>query len=267
MLSNEAQILMKVFLSYQETLGKKFLCPLKQIITDTNLSRYAIDKARYELLGKGILSESFSGIPRQKFYQLLLPADLLIAADNKYEEDYQCLLIAADNKAASKPTADNKYKADHVMNDTYAFSPVISHRNNLEVLRNKALKSEKESFSGNSESLAQKLLLREEYKKEEEDIREDIREEIHQPTLFETEPKKQSLKTFHITSGMREWARSNTPYIDIEAETEKFRDYYLARSSKIVDWTRAWYNWMRKATEFQSKRININPLKTKKVVI
>lgn len=53
---------------------------------------------------------------------------------------------------------------------------------------------------------------------------------------------------FQITEDLREWARTRCPMVNIEAETEKFRDHEY-RDPK-TDWKAAWRTWMRNVPDF-----------------
>ena len=47
-----------------------------------------------------------------------------------------------------------------------------------------------------------------------------------------------------------QWAKSERPDLDVSAEIENFRDYWLAKSGKDavkLDWTRTWRSWIRNA--------------------
>jgi hypothetical protein len=55
---------------------------------------------------------------------------------------------------------------------------------------------------------------------------------------------------FDVTDLMRAWAAKNVPGIDVDAQTEKFRDHHTAKGSAMKDWTAAWRNWMRNAPQF-----------------
>lgn len=52
--------------------------------------------------------------------------------------------------------------------------------------------------------------------------------------------------SFVITPELRQWAREKAPSVNIDAETEVFRDYTFATAR--TDWPGTWRNWMRKAT-------------------
>jgi hypothetical protein len=55
---------------------------------------------------------------------------------------------------------------------------------------------------------------------------------------------------FEITDPMRQWAAEKTPEIDLGLETEKFINYWVAKSGKDatkVDWTATWRNWILNA--------------------
>lgn len=51
---------------------------------------------------------------------------------------------------------------------------------------------------------------------------------------------------FHVTSEMRDWATLKFPSYDIDAETEKFENYWLGasgRNAAKMDWVATWRNW------------------------
>lgn len=52
---------------------------------------------------------------------------------------------------------------------------------------------------------------------------------------------------FEITEGMQAWAEDKTPGVDLQRETEKFKDYTF--KSSMTDWEGAWRNWIRRAHE------------------
>jgi hypothetical protein len=73
-------------------------------------------------------------------------------------------------------------------------------------------------------------------------------------------PRKRSGQThgtripddFAVTAEMVQWARDNTPHVDGRYETEKFQDYWNAKTGRDAtkrDWGGTWRNWMRKAEE------------------
>lgn len=49
------------------------------------------------------------------------------------------------------------------------------------------------------------------------------------------------------------------PMIDVDAEADRFRDYFLsmtgAKASK-ADWAATWRNWIRRASEFSPRKTN-----------
>lgn len=55
---------------------------------------------------------------------------------------------------------------------------------------------------------------------------------------------------FTITDKMRAWADKKVPRVDIDEETEKFVDYWLAHGRKMASWEATWRNWMRRAPKF-----------------
>lgn len=51
---------------------------------------------------------------------------------------------------------------------------------------------------------------------------------------------------------LRAWTAQNCPGLNIPAEVEKFRDYWLAKPGKDgrkTDWTATWRNWVRRSAE------------------
>jgi hypothetical protein len=63
---------------------------------------------------------------------------------------------------------------------------------------------------------------------------------------------------FEVTPSMVSWARENAPHANGRVETDKFRDYWTAKSGKDatkIDWSATWRNWMRTAEE-QAGRTN-----------
>lgn len=57
---------------------------------------------------------------------------------------------------------------------------------------------------------------------------------------------------FEITEAMRDWARENTPNVDIDWHTQKFIDHFAAQPGQRgvkSSWGRAWKNWMRTEEE------------------
>lgn len=57
---------------------------------------------------------------------------------------------------------------------------------------------------------------------------------------------------FTIDDLMRRWAATNTPGVNVDAETEAFVDYWRGRTGQIAvkaDWPATWRNWMRRASE------------------
>ena len=55
---------------------------------------------------------------------------------------------------------------------------------------------------------------------------------------------------FAITDAMAQWAEEKVPGLDVEAETERFADYWRAvpgQRGRKTDWVATWRNWMRRA--------------------
>jgi len=66
----------------------------------------------------------------------------------------------------------------------------------------------------------------------------------------EREPRKRATRIsedFTVTDGMRNWATSKQPHVDIDLETEKFINFWISKSGKDatkVDWPATWRNWI-----------------------
>jgi len=58
---------------------------------------------------------------------------------------------------------------------------------------------------------------------------------------------------------LRAWATHKTPLVNPDFETQQFLDYHASRGSKMVDWTRAWYQWMRNAQQYAERRQGTAP--------
>lgn len=55
---------------------------------------------------------------------------------------------------------------------------------------------------------------------------------------------------FAITEAMAQWAEEKVSGLDVEAETERFADYWRAvpgQRGRKTDWVATWRNWMRRA--------------------
>ena len=50
------------------------------------------------------------------------------------------------------------------------------------------------------------------------------------------------------------WAADQFPNVDVAGEAEKFIDHALSNDRKVVDWDRAFKNWIRKADEWGSAK-------------
>jgi hypothetical protein len=59
------------------------------------------------------------------------------------------------------------------------------------------------------------------------------------------------------TRQLVDWARKDCPHVDSKRETERFKDYWIAKPGKDgrkLDWNRTWQNWMRTAEDRQGPR-------------
>jgi hypothetical protein len=77
-------------------------------------------------------------------------------------------------------------------------------------------------------------------------------------------PRKRGTRipdSFIASPEMVSWARERTPHVDGKRETEKFINYWSAKSGKDavkVDWEATWRNWMLNAAERASPRASPN---------
>ncbi|MFV0575971.1 MAG: replication protein [Vibrio sp.] len=55
---------------------------------------------------------------------------------------------------------------------------------------------------------------------------------------------------FMITDSMTEWANNNQILVNLQEETEQFKDYHTAKGSTMKDWVSAWRTWMRNSKKF-----------------
>jgi hypothetical protein len=60
-------------------------------------------------------------------------------------------------------------------------------------------------------------------------------------------PSKKAPADFQVTEAMRKWAAEHNPGVDLERETDKFRNHTFA--SAKTDWAGTWRNWIYKAHE------------------
>lgn len=56
---------------------------------------------------------------------------------------------------------------------------------------------------------------------------------------------------FFVKCEMIDWANAHSMTVDLNSETDKFKDYTFSRA--ISDWTGAWRNWIRKAQQYADK--------------
>lgn len=85
------------------------------------------------------------------------------------------------------------------------------------------------------------------------------RKEPPEPRAFAAPPPKTATAaplTFEVTDDMLAWASRNGITVDLKWETEKFLDHHAAKGSKMVDWQRAWNNWMRNSKDFNRNSRN-----------
>lgn len=70
-------------------------------------------------------------------------------------------------------------------------------------------------------------------------------------------PSKKPPDDFSITPEMREWARTKTPNVNIDLETEAFLDHTFAHGK--TDWVGTWRNWMRRSGRDKSRPPDKSP--------
>lgn len=62
--------------------------------------------------------------------------------------------------------------------------------------------------------------------------------------------------TFRLTDDMRSWAAEKHPSLDVDEQTERFRDYWRAESgakASKLDWVAAWRTWMSNAEKWSAR--------------
>jgi hypothetical protein len=57
-------------------------------------------------------------------------------------------------------------------------------------------------------------------------------------------------EAFAVTDEMRAWAAAEAPGVDVDFETEKFRDHARAGRRLLLDWGAGWRNWIRNVERF-----------------
>jgi DNA-binding Lrp family transcriptional regulator len=55
---------------------------------------------------------------------------------------------------------------------------------------------------------------------------------------------------FGVSDPMRLWAAEHVPHISVDAELPRFIDWHLSKGTRHVDWSAAFRNWLRKATQY-----------------
>lgn len=78
------------------------------------------------------------------------------------------------------------------------------------------------------------------------------------PPAARATPQKRKTRLpedWHPDEKLLAWAQKNVPKVNIGAETEIFRDYFLGSGGTKLDWRRTWQTWMRKEAK-QSHKVN-----------
>jgi hypothetical protein len=81
------------------------------------------------------------------------------------------------------------------------------------------------------------------------------------PTATQASPKRGTRipDDFTVTPDMVTWAHTRCPHVDGRTETEKFINYWQAKSGRDatkLDWAKTWRNWMLTAAERTGKPPN-----------
>lgn len=89
----------------------------------------------------------------------------------------------------------------------------------------------------------------------------------HKPVTKERESEAKAPRAtkkcptdFLLTNELQTWAIAQNITVDLQAETEKFKDYTYSRS--ISDWPGAWRNWIRQAQDYAKSKQKINGFTT-----
>lgn len=61
---------------------------------------------------------------------------------------------------------------------------------------------------------------------------------------------------YAVTPAQRAWAADRLPALDVDAETEAFKDHHAAKGSTFKDWDAAWRGWMRRSVTFNPSGAN-----------
>jgi hypothetical protein len=65
---------------------------------------------------------------------------------------------------------------------------------------------------------------------------------------------------FVLTHELRETAHKFAPTIDLDAEAEKFRNFYGRNGKTFTDLPKAWFNWVARAVEFEQRARSPGPI-------
>ena len=65
---------------------------------------------------------------------------------------------------------------------------------------------------------------------------------------------------FTVTPEMRAWAAEKAPGVDLDWQTEQFRDHHEGKGSQFVDWRKAWQTWIRNAAKWDRGRRQEQPV-------
>lgn len=202
---------------------------------EIKLSRREQEHVRKILREKGFLIEEFRGIPRKLWFKL--DKENISSAILFFKKQHAIMHESAIMDSTKAPLSDGVFR--HANSE-------ITTETTSEITKEKKKKNIK--------------------KKKKE-----------QPSLFNLEEtevvkgKHTIPSDFYVNSELVGWASEHVPGIDLQFETDKFRDYHRGKQTKFIDWNQAWRNWMRNAYQYkqerQARQVSINPSVNRKVVL
>lgn len=78
-------------------------------------------------------------------------------------------------------------------------------------------------------------------------VTDEIQIQIQNNKTPKARASKRCPAEFVVTDDLLVWAQQKVPAVNVEAETERFRDYEFRHAR--TDWKATWREWMRKASE------------------
>lgn len=127
-------------------------------------------------------------------------------------------------------------------------------------------KSRRPSPPENGSAIAKEAKVRTQYVPSTTDIRSNgVTELRKKPPLspLEGEPKQKAQRKTKIAENWEpkqeliDWALAKDATVDIQYQSELFRNHFLANGKTMLDWDRAWQTWIARSKEFS--RPNLKP--------